>query len=148
VSSRSVSAFLLGLLFAAGLGVSGMTQPSRVLGFLNLRGSWDATLVFVLIGAIIVSLIGFPLVLRRKRPVFEAAFSLPRMTQIDVRLVSGAALFGIGWGLSGICPGPALVAMAKLHTGTLTFVAAMTISALVTRAIEAARAPILESEID
>lgn len=141
-------AFALGLLFAAGLAVSGMTQPTKVLGFLNLRGAWDPTLVLVLIGAIVVTAVSFPFVLRRTRPLLEPSFALPQLTQIDARLVSGAAIFGVGWGISGLCPGPALVALAKLNSGTLAFFAAMTASALATRAIEAARAPVLDSEVD
>ena len=110
--------FGTGFLFACGLVISGMNNPTKVLGFLRLpRGltSWDPALVFVLGGAITVNLISFPLILKRSNPIFNAKFGLPTRKDIDFRLVAGAAIFGIGWGIGGVCPGPGLVGLAQQH---------------------------------
>ena len=104
--------FLAGLLFSLGLVISGMVDPAKVLGFLDLFGNWDASLAFVMGGAVLVTFIGYRLVLKRDTPLFESGFSLPTRIDIDRDLVIGASLFGIGWGLVGICPGPALAALA------------------------------------
>jgi uncharacterized protein len=114
-----VSAFLSGALFATGLVLSGMTRPSKVLGFLDFFGAWDPSLVWVMVGAIAVNATATWRVVRRSAPLFQPGFSLPPVirspwwTQINGRLLVGAALFGVGWGLSGYCPGPALVATAS-----------------------------------
>lgn len=120
-----LAAFACGLLFALGLGVSGMTQPARVLAFLDVAGDWDPTLALVMGGAVLVGGLAFPLVLRRRRPVLGDHFDLPARTAIDVPLLAGAALFGAGWGLSGYCPGPALVSLVTLSPAVLVFTAAM-----------------------
>jgi uncharacterized membrane protein YedE/YeeE len=122
---RLLSAFVLGLIFALGLGVGGMTQPTKVIGFLDVAGQWDATLAFVMGGAVTVSLVLFPLILKRSHPVLAERFFLPVKQRIDVPLVLGAALFGIGWGLSGYCPGPALVSLVTASRPVLVFVAFM-----------------------
>jgi uncharacterized membrane protein YedE/YeeE len=113
---------LVGLLFALGLGLAGMTLPARVLGFLELR---DPALALTMAGAVAVSLLGFPLVLRRAGPLFAPRFELPSRRDIDRPLLVGAALFGLGWGLVGLCPGPALTVLAAGDPGVLLFVAAM-----------------------
>lgn len=115
----------LGLLFGAGLIVSGMSDPAKVLNFLDLFGSWDPSLAFVMGGAVFVAFIGFRLVLRRGRPVAGGSFHLPAKTDIDAPVIAGPAIFGIGWGLGGFCPGPALTALGLGATGTLAFVPAM-----------------------
>lgn len=120
-----VSALLAGLVFGIGLIVSGMINPQKVQNFLDVFGAWDPSLAFVMGGAIAVAAPGFWLVLRRARPLFAQSFSLPQRRDIDARLVSGATLFGIGWGLSGYCPGPALTALPLLSEGTVVFVAAL-----------------------
>lgn len=118
-------ALLCGVLFALGLGVSGMTQPSKVVGFLDLAGPWDPSLAFVMAGAIAVYMPLFRLVKRRGRPVLTPHLQLPARTRLDRRLLLGAALFGVGWGLSGFCPGPALVSLPTLTGPALVFGAAM-----------------------
>lgn len=120
-----LASFICGLIFGAGLLISGMTQPEKVLGFLDILGNWDATLAFVMAGAVAVASIGFALARRRTAPLFAAKFSWPERRDIDTPLVSGAILFGIGWGLVGICPGPALVNLAGLSGPIVVFVVAM-----------------------
>ena len=120
-----LACFGCGLLFGAGLLISGMTQPEKVLGFLDIFGAWDATLAFVMAGAVAVTCIGFALARRRGTPILAAQSQWPTRSSIDAPLVSGAVLFGIGWGLVGLCPGPALVNLAGLSTPVIVFVAAM-----------------------
>ncbi len=121
-----MTAFFAGFVFALGLGISGMTLPSKVIGFLDLTGDWDPSLAFVMIGAIIVHTIAWNVWLKKKsRPLLALHFSLPELKKIDKRLIFGAVLFGIGWGLAGFCPGPALVSLVSLHQGVLIFVLAM-----------------------
>jgi uncharacterized protein len=120
-----LSAFLVGTLFGVGLAISQMTNPERVIGFLDITGRWDPTLALVMAGALIVTLPGFYLVLRRPRPVIERQFHLPSQSNIDRRLLCGAALFGAGWGLAGMCPGPALAALVTGQTGLFVFAGAM-----------------------
>ena len=115
------AAFFGGLLFALGLGLSGMTDANKVIGFLNLGGEWDASLAFVMLGAIGVHIIFYRLIIRRKSPTLEKLFKIPDRSDINSRLISGAAIFGTGWGLGGFCPAPALVSMAALQPESLTF---------------------------
>ncbi len=122
-----VSIFFSGLVFALGLGVSGMTDANKVIGFLNLAGDWDPSLAFVMVGAIAVHMVLFKLVLRRDSPLFGDRFRIPRRRDIDQRLVVGAAIFGAGWGLGGFCPGPALVSSVWAAAEVLVFVGAMVI---------------------
>jgi uncharacterized protein len=124
---RNVIALLCGLVFGVGLAVSGMTDTAKVLGFLDVFGHWVADLAFVMGGAVGVTLLAFPLILRRAKPLLSARFSLPANKSIDGPLLSGAALFGIGWGIYGYCPGPALSALLYLDYKTAVFVTAMLI---------------------
>lgn len=117
--------FLCGLIFGAGLLISGMVQPTKVLGFLDIFGAWDPSLAVVMAAALAVSVPGFMLVDRRAQPWFGEQFFRPGKSGIDLPLVSGAAMFGIGWGLVGLCPGPALESLATLSPGILVFVVAM-----------------------
>lgn len=117
--------FLVGLIFGLGLILSGMTDPAKVLGFLDLFGNWDPSLALVMGGAIAVGLFAFAIAKKRKQSVLGGAMYLPKATQIDKRLVLGALVFGAGWGLAGFCPGPALVSMASGEMKALVFVAAM-----------------------
>lgn len=117
--------FAAGLIFGIGLVVSGMADPAKVLNFLDLFGTWDPSLAFVMGGAVVVTFIGFRLVLRRPTPLFAQGFHLPTASRIDARLLSGAAIFGLGWGLGGFCPGPALTSLVLAAPGTLVFVPAM-----------------------
>lgn len=122
---RSALALLAGLLFGLGLDLGGMTRPAVVLGFLDVAGAWNPQLLFVMAGAVATTAAGYFLVLRRPRPLLEENFRLPASRKIDARLLGGAALFGIGWGLVGYCPGPALASLAAASPATLWFVAAM-----------------------
>lgn len=116
---------LAGLLFALGLGIGGMTDPSRIIGFLDVTGAWNASLLFLMAGAVGTHALLRLLILRRTRPVLAPAFPQLAKSKVDGRLVGGAALFGIGWGLAGYCPGPAFVSLAKGAPTVLLFVAAM-----------------------
>jgi uncharacterized membrane protein YedE/YeeE len=121
----ALAALLAGMIFGFGLALSGMTDTNRVLGFLDLAGAWDPTLIFVIGSAVLVTLITFRFVLRRPKPFLGADFHLPGKRDIDARLLGGAALFGTGWGLYGYCPGPALTALIYAEADTLFFVVAM-----------------------
>ena len=121
----ALASFVCGLMFGFGLLISGMTQPSKVLGFLDIFGRWDPTLAFVMAAALMVSGVGFALVRQRRRPVLAAQHLWPTRTDIDRPLVVGSVLFGIGWGLVGLCPGPALVNLASLMPSVMVFVLAM-----------------------
>ena len=107
----AVSLILIGTLFGAGLALSGMMNPAKVAGFLDLFGVWDPSLAFVMGGGVIANFIGHRIVTGRAAPVFADGFSLPTRTDIDSRLLLGAALFGVGWGLAGLCPGPAIASI-------------------------------------
>lgn len=120
-----VIALLVGLVFGLGLLVSGMTEPARVLGFLDLAGRWNPSLAFVMGGAIAVALPAFVVAARRQRTLTGAPLQLPTATRIDRRLVLGALAFGAGWGLAGLCPGPALALIATGNGKVLVFVASM-----------------------
>lgn len=117
--------FLVGLIFGLGLILSGMTDPAKVLGFLDLFGTWDPSLAFVMGGAIAVGLFAFSIARKRTQSFLGGAMHLPRATQIDKPLLIGALIFGAGWGLAGFCPGPALVTMASGELKALVFVVAM-----------------------
>ena len=114
-----------GLLFGFGLLLSGMADPAKVQNFLDLFGTWDPSLAFVMGGAIAVTMPGFWLVIRRNKPFFNNVFHLPSRTDLDARLITGSAIFGVGWGLGGFCPGPAMTALPLAAEGTLIFVATM-----------------------
>jgi hypothetical protein len=122
---KLVSAALFGALFGVGLLISGMTDPARVLGFLNLAGSWNPALAFVMGGAVAVTLPAFLIARRRPVSALNGPIALPERFRIDRPLVTGAAIFGLGWGLSGVCPGPALVLLAQAPVKASVFVAAL-----------------------
>ncbi|MDL0433744.1 YeeE/YedE family protein [Marinobacter sp. TBZ242] len=122
---KALMGYLAGLMFGLGLAISGMTDPARVLGFLDIAGEWDPTLIFVLGGAVVTTFIGYRLVLRRSSPLFGDAFQLPTKRELDGRLLGGATLFGIGWGLSGYCPGPAIASIAGLTAPLAAMLLAM-----------------------
>jgi uncharacterized membrane protein YedE/YeeE len=120
-----ITAFIAGLLFASGLILSGMTNPAKVLAFLDIAGRWDPSLAFVMVGAILVAAIAFRVGGARARTVFGGAIHLPGAKHVDARLVAGSVTFGVGWGLVGYCPGPALASLGVGGWPTLLFVAAM-----------------------
>ncbi len=122
---RSVVAFIAGLVFGLGLLLSGMADPAKVLGFLDLAGPWDPSLALVMAGAVGIGVIAFALARRRSRSLFGDAMQLPTKRAIDRRLIAGSLLFGAGWGLAGFCPGPAIVALGLGNGKAVVFVAAM-----------------------
>ncbi|WP_119680784.1 DUF6691 family protein [Indioceanicola profundi] len=119
------SAFLVGLLFGLGLVVSQMVNPAKVLAFLDIFGNWDPSLALVMGGAVAAAAVGFAIAGRRSAPLWAPAFQIPTRRDLDARLITGAALFGIGWGLVGLCPGPAITALSLGMWQVFVFVAAM-----------------------
>lgn len=120
-----VAALLVGLLFGAGLAISGMTQPQKVIGFLDVFGHWDPSLLFVMGGAIGVHAIAYRLVRRQQSPLFDTRWHIPARRDITSSLVIGSLLFGMGWGLGGFCPGPAVTSLLSGHAEPIVFVIAM-----------------------
>ncbi len=127
---KTLITFISGLLFAFGLGVSGMTQPHIVRGFLDVFGNWDPRLLGVMGGAVIVHALAFRLIKKRSSPLLEERFQLPTKKDIDGRLILGSVIFGIGWGWAGICPGPGLVAMLSGDVRFMLFIAALVVGML------------------
>jgi uncharacterized membrane protein YedE/YeeE len=122
---RTFASLVCGLVCGLGLAVSGMMNPAKVIGFLDVAGSWDPTLAFVMGGALLVAVPAYRLILGRRRPVLEGGFSIPTNTRLDKPLILGSAPFGVGWGLVGFCPGPAVAASVSRLPPVLGFVAAM-----------------------
>jgi uncharacterized membrane protein YedE/YeeE len=135
-----VSAFIVGLVFGIGLIVAGMTDPSKVLGFLDLAGNWNPSLAFVMGGAILVGLVAFRFAGKRERSLLGEAMRLPTARQVDRRLVLGGLAFGAGWGLGGFCPGPALASLAAGSPKALIFSAAMLAGMAIYEIVERATA--------
>lgn len=117
--------FIVGLIFAIGLGISGMTQPSKIIGFLDIFGDWDPALVFVMLGAISVHFIAYKIIRKRQTPLFSGDWHVPGRKEITPSLVFGALIFGVGWGLGGYCPGPAMVSVASFQFRPIVFVFSM-----------------------
>ena len=124
---KHITSLIAGLIFGIGLAVSGMADPAKVQNFLDLFGTWDPSLAFVMGGAIAVTLPGYRILQQRSQPLFEKQFRWPTKVDLDSSLIGGAALFGIGWGAAGFCPGPAIVALPMAASGTLVFVGTMLI---------------------
>jgi hypothetical protein len=124
---RTVMGFFAGLILGLGLIISGMSDPAKVLNFLDFAGTWDASLAFVMGGAVVVTFIGYRLVLTQPKPLLAERFHVPTNRTIDAPLLAGAACFGVGWGLGGFCPGPAVTSASLLADGTMIFVPAMLI---------------------
>ena len=122
--NKIVSLFC-GIIFGIGLVISEMINPAKVLGFLNLFGEWDPSLVFVMIGALVVATPLFHLFKNKEKPIFSSSFSISNKKEIDKKLIIGSILFGAGWGLVGLCPGPAITSIALLNMSSVTFVIAM-----------------------
>lgn len=135
----ALASFGSGALFGVGLIVAGMTKPEKVVGFLDFTGSWDPSLMFVMGGAVMVHFVLFRVIRRLPSPVFDTKFHIPTRRDLDARLLLGAALFGIGWGLGGFCPGPGLVSLASGSLAPLVFVLAMTAGMLVQRTWDSIR---------
>ena len=122
---RTFASLLIGVLFGLGLVVSGMTNPEKIVDFLDIAGPWDPTLLVVMATALTVSFVGYRLAFRAPKPLLEEKFHLPTATAIDRPLIIGSALFGVGWGLAGFCPGPGIAALAQGDLEPVLFVAAM-----------------------
>jgi uncharacterized membrane protein YedE/YeeE len=133
---KIIISYILGVLFSIGLSVSGMVNPDKVLGFLNVFGEWDPALAFVMGGAVIVNLLFFRMVLKRKNPLLGGEFSLPTSNEVDWRLILGSTLFGIGWGLGGICPGPGIANLFTGNTQIIAFIVAMVVGMLTFKLID------------
>lgn len=129
----ALSAFASGILFGLGLAISQMTNPAKVLAFLDITGDWDPSLAFVMGGAVAVSFVAFRIAKTRHRPLFGDTFQLPTRQDIDVPLVAGSIIFGVGWGLAGLCPGPAITAVVSGQGKVFVFLAAMLVGMAVFR---------------
>lgn len=132
---QSVASFVVGFLFALGLGIAGMTQPQKVIGFLDVT-AWDPSLMFVMVGAIGIHAIAYVFISRQKVPLLDGQFYLPKKKEITSSLVIGSIIFGVGWGLAGFCPGPAVMSLASGQLSVVVFVIAMIFGMLLVRGVE------------
>jgi uncharacterized membrane protein YedE/YeeE len=122
---NAIAAFAVGLLFAIGLGFSGMTQPHKVIGFLDVFGQWDPSLMFVMAGAVIVHFVTYRLIRKRNSPLLTTTWHVPTSRELTPALMIGSFLFGVGWALGGFCPGPAVTSLASFTPGPVVFVVSM-----------------------
>lgn len=134
---QGLAAFAVGFIFAIGLGVSGMTQPEKVMGFLDVFGHWDPSLMFVMIGAIGLHALAYRVIRKRSSPLLSGSWHVPTKKDLTPALVIGSMLFGIGWGLAGYCPGPAVTSLASFQSQAWLFVAAMVVGMLIFKALDA-----------
>ncbi|MSO94030.1 MAG: YeeE/YedE family protein [Rhodospirillales bacterium] len=139
--AREAAALVAGIVFGLGLAISEMVNPAKVIGFLDLAGAWDPSLAFVMAVAVPVAAVAYRLMRGRAAPLWDGAFHLPARRAIDGRLLAGAAVFGIGWGMAGLCPGPAIAALVSGDGRVVAFVAAMAAGAAVVRWFGGARTP-------
>ncbi len=133
---KLIVSLILGLIFGLGIAISGMIDPAKVINFFDIAGTWDPSLAFVMGGGLAVSLIGYRLVLARGKPLLADAFSLPALTSIDAPLVLGSGLFGIGWGLSGFCPGGSIPALGIGRVEPFLFVGGMLVGMAIARTLQ------------
>ncbi len=133
---KIIISYLLGALFSVGLSVSGMVNPDKVIGYLDFFGKWDPSLVFVMGGGVTLNLFLFKLILKRKSPLLDSDFSIPTNKVIDKKLIIGSALFGIGWGLGGVCPGPGLSNLFLFNPKVVAFLIAMVVGMLIFKVVE------------
>lgn len=136
-----MASLFAGLIFGWGLALAGMTNPNKVLGFLDVTGAWDPSLLLVLAGAVAVTFVGFRIALRRPQPLFGPQFQLPLRRAIDLPLVTGAAIFGVGWGISGYCPGPAIAMLAAPGREAWVFLPAMLLGMVLHHLLEPRGSP-------
>jgi uncharacterized membrane protein YedE/YeeE len=130
---RLIVTYAIGLIFGIGISISGMANPAKVINFFDVAGTWDPSLAFVMGGALLVAFPGFMLVFRRSKPTFEPGYQVPSNTKIDGRLIAGSAVFGIGWGIAGFCPGGALPALGTGRSEVFLFVIASAVGVLIAR---------------
>lgn len=133
---NAIAALVVGFIFALGLGLSGMTQPQKVIGFLDLFGQWDPSLIFVMIGAIIVHFITYKLIRKRRLPVFSTQWHVPTKNEITPALMMGAFIFGVGWALGGFCPGPAITSVASFQVTPIVFVVSMLVGMFIFKLVD------------
>lgn len=131
-----LTSFIVGFIFAIGLGISGMTQPQKVVAFLDLFGSWDPSLLFVMVGAIAIHFVSYKLIRKRKSPLFATDWQVPTKKEITPALIVGSLIFGIGWGLGGFCPGPALASLASLDYRPFIFVGSMLVGMILFKQVD------------
>lgn len=136
---RVLMAGIIGLVFGTGIAISGMANPAKVLNFFDLAGAWDPSLAFVMGGALLVTGLGYRFVLKRDKPILETRFHLPGNRKLDAPLLAGSAVFGVGWGISGFCPGGAIPALGLGEASAWTFVGAMLVGIFAARTIRLAR---------
>lgn len=133
---NGLASLVVGFVFAIGLGISGMTQPQKVVGFLDLFGNWDPSLIFVMVGGIIVHFVTYKLIRKRKSPLLSTDWHVPTKKEITPALATGSLLFGIGWGLGGFCPGPAVTSLASFETKPFIFVMSMIVGMFLFRLVD------------
>jgi len=133
---RLLSTYLIGVVFGVGISISGMANPAKVINFFDVAGTWDPSLIFVMAAAFVTAFVGYKLVLGRKAPIFEDGFKLPTRRDIDARLVGGSAVFGIGWGISGFCPGGALPALGTGRIEVFYFVGALLVGIMISNVLQ------------
>ncbi|KUJ73820.1 DUF6691 family protein [Ruegeria profundi] len=138
---RLIATYLIGLIFGVGISISGMANPAKVLNFFDIVGTWDPSLIFVMGGALVTTFIGYKLVFGRSAPIFEPDFQVPVNRTIDARLIGGSAVFGIGWGIAGFCPGGALPALGTGRWEVVAFTAALVAGILLAKFIQSLTAP-------
>ena len=134
---RLIIVYLIGLTFGVGISISGMANPAKVLNFFDIAGAWDPSLAFVMGGALVVTFIGYRFVLKRPTPFLAGTFQMPARRDLDYPLLGGSAIFGIGWGIAGFCPGGALPALGTGRTEVLIFVAALLAGIIVAKVLQA-----------
>ncbi|WP_409477272.1 DUF6691 family protein [Pseudobdellovibrio sp. HCB154] len=133
---NSLAALVVGFVFAIGLGLSGMTQPQKVIGFLDLFGNWDPSLIFVMAGAIVVHFITYKIIRKRKSPLLSPDWHVPTKKEITPALMLGSFIFGVGWALGGFCPGPAITSLASFDKTPALFVTSMLVGMFLFRAVD------------
>lgn len=137
---RILVSYLIGLIFGVGISISGMASPAKVLNFFDVAGPWDPSLAFVMGGALFVTFIGYRFVLKRPAPILSTRFQLPTRRDLDLPLIGGSAVFGVGWGIAGFCPGGALPALGTGQTEVLIFVAALLSGIIAAKMLQATMA--------
>ncbi|WP_292286506.1 DUF6691 family protein [Marivita sp.] len=138
---KLIAIYLIGVIFGVGISISGMANPAKVINFFDIAGIWDPSLIFVMGGALVTTFIGYKLVFGRAAPVFEDSFNVPTSRTIDARLIGGSAIFGIGWGISGFCPGGALPALGTGRWEVFAFTAALVVGIFLAKFAQSLAAP-------
>lgn len=133
---NNLSAMTVGFIFALGLGISGMTNPQKIIGFLDVFGKWDPSLIFVMLGSIVIHFFFYKIIRKRESPLFSMDWHVPKKSQVTPSLIVGSIIFGIGWGIAGYCPGPALTSLASLHPRAVIFVLGMIVGMFIFKKLD------------